>query len=256
LEVYRCALSDDGGHELSVAALPEWVLGKLPPDSRQASLERLAQAGLLQHVEAATKTDSGEATKYALPTTRAGFLRGVQAYLAVLPSSPGDRWKQLGSYFLGSRYALKHLTPELVRDVLSARGIQNPSIVKPILGLIQISPSAFLGFVGEWSPVESQPSRGLSGIGAIEHLVYRWVFACIDDLAVLRNVPESGVVMRASIRPEHTLAQRHEPPLLELVFWDGTVIGLEAGFDTEHLYYQGEDDPPDQILDLNGALVI
>jgi 23S rRNA maturation mini-RNase III len=250
LEVYRYALHADGDHVVSVASLPKWVRVKLPRESGESSLERLADAGLLQRLEASPGIDSREATRYLLPTTRAGFLRAAQAYLAALPNSCGDDWKQAGSYFLASRYGLKHLTPDLVGEVLSSKGIQNPSIIAPLLGLIQISPSAFLGFVGEWSPVESQSSGGSSGIEAIEHLIYRWVFACINDLAVLRVVPDSGVVMRASVRPEHSLAQRHEPPLLELLFWDGTVIGLEAGFNTEHLYYQGEDDAPDQIAEV------
>jgi ribonuclease-3 len=156
----------------------------------------------------------------------------------------------LGSYFLGSRYGVEHLKPDLVEEILASRGLKTPALVRPLLGIIQISPSAFLGFVGDWKPVESESGEADAGHAAIEHLIYRWVFDCIGDLAVTRLVPDMGDVMRASVRPEHTLAQRHEPPLLELWFKDGTVIGFEAGFDTDHEFYQGDGDAPEDVHEI------
>ncbi len=129
--------------------------------------------------------------------------------------------------------------------------IENRMLIRPIGALLQISPSALRTFEGNWEPYESESMTSGRPIEMVEHLVYRLVFDTIGDLAASRNVPADCGVIRATVRPEESLAQRHEPPLLELLLKDGSIIGFDAGFDTDHEYYQGEDDCPEEISEFS-----
>jgi Ribonuclease-III-like len=246
-DLFRTILAFHPDSPLTVQSLPTWQIRKYSCAGAAASLERMVSAGLLERSAPNASVDSAPAGSYVLPASREGFVRLVQTYFSLLARSTDDGGRQLGSYFLATTYAHQHLTIEFVRAALEERGVMLPELTQPVHGLIQISPTALSDFLGPWKPWDPELGRVSSGIDTVEHLLYRWVFDCINDLAETRTVPGHGNVMRASVRPEHTLAQRHEPPLLELCFYDGSIIGFEAGFDTEHLYYQGEDDAPDDI---------
>ncbi len=124
-------------------------------------------------------------------------------------------------------------------------------LVLPILALAQISPSALLEFLGEWKPHDAGYLSGSGGgVQMVEHVIFRLVFAAIGDLSITRFVPENLDVTLAAVRPEHTTAQRHNPPLLQLTWGRDEIIGYEAGFDSEHLYYAGEDSGDDRIFEM------
>lgn len=129
--------------------------------------------------------------------------------------------------------------------------LEDRLMVFPILGLLQASPTAFLFFLGDWEPFESNSmSSSDQGLGMIEHVLFRLIFAAISDLALTRVVPEGLDVSSAQVRPEHSRAQRHEPALLELAWRGEEIIGYEAGFDTDHLMVGGEDTGPDQVVEV------
>jgi hypothetical protein len=249
-DFFRHILRGNSDEPVSVHSLSKWIVEKYTPEGVSAILEKLVSVGLLERSFTGATETSNPPKSYALPSTSDGFVKLARTYIAGLRESHEDGWRHLGCYFLSSAYARSHLTTELVNGIITQRGVAAPNLERPILGLIEISPTALLDFLGPWEPVEPRAGSSGWGIGAVEHLIYRWVFDCIADLAVTRTVPDYGDVMRASVRPEHTLAQRHDPPLLELCLWDGTVIGFEAGFDTDHEYYQGEDDGPDDITEI------
>ncbi|EQD44717.1 ribonuclease III, partial [mine drainage metagenome] len=127
--------------------------------------------------------------------------------------------------------------------------VEKRVLVDPILALIQISPTAQKTFLGDWTPYESESVASDEPLDMVEHLVYRLVFDAIRDLANTRTVPPDGVVREARVSGVSNLAQRHEPPLLELVLRDDDILGFNAGFDTEHLFYQGEDDGPEDMAE-------
>lgn len=127
--------------------------------------------------------------------------------------------------------------------------LEDRLLVLPILGVIQVSPTALLEFLGDWKPFDPDYMGGSQGVEMVEHLVFRLVFDALGDLAITRNVPEGLDVTSAVVRPEHSSAQRHEPPLLQLSWRRREIIGFEAGFDTEHLYVGGEDSGPEDIVE-------
>jgi 23S rRNA maturation mini-RNase III len=233
----------------SVTDLCNWPLLKLTPAGIEKRADRLVAAGF---IESFLKSETGRPARikcYRLRDSEDGFLKLSLAYLRSISTMSGDGWRYWGNSLLESAYARKYLTPDLVKRVFKENGVENPSIVKPLLSLIQVSPSALIRFLGDWKPHSPEPVEVAKDIESVEHLIFQLVFDTIGDIAVTREVPNGGEVMRASVRPEETLAQRHEPPLLELDLHGGTVFGYEAGFDTEHLFYQGEDDNPEDIFE-------
>lgn len=128
--------------------------------------------------------------------------------------------------------------------------LEDRMLVLPIFHLVRVSPSALLTLLEEWTPADPDRVAGQTGISTVDHVVFRLVFATITDLAESRVLPEHHDVFLAAVRPEETRGQRHVPPLLELCFVGGEVLGFEAGFDTEHEYYQGEEDGPEDIYEI------
>jgi len=122
-------------------------------------------------------------------------------------------------------------------------------LVLPVLGLVQTSPTALLEFLDDWKPFDPDYMGGGHGIEMVQHLIFRLVFDAVGDLAITRDVPEGLDVTSAVVRPEHGLAQRHEPPLLQMSWRHHEIIGFEAGFDTMHLYVGGEDSSPEDIVE-------
>lgn len=120
-------------------------------------------------------------------------------------------------------------------------------LVKPILALAQVSPEAFAVLRGDWQVYEPMGISSDGALDQVEHLVFRMVFAAIRELSESRTVPDESIVREVRVSGVSNLAQRHGPPLLEVVLKDDSIVGYNAGFDTNHLFYQGEDDGPEGI---------
>ncbi len=126
------------------------------------------------------------------------------------------------------------------------RSREDRMLVLPILGLLQVSGTALITFMGPWEPYSTDyMSSSDQGTSMVEHLLFRLVFAAIGDLSMSRFVPDGLDVTFAEVRPDHSRAQRHDPALLQLCWRGREIIGYEAGFDTEHLFVGGEDSGTD-----------
>lgn len=139
--------------------------------------------------------------------------------------------------------------PALTQEVLERHydTIESRVLVKPILALAQVSPEAFAVLRGDWQAYEPMGISSDGALDMVEHLVFRMVFAAIRELSENRMVPDESFVRDARVSGVSNLAQRHGPPLLEFVLKDDSIIGYSAGFDTNHLFCQGEDDGPEDI---------
>jgi hypothetical protein len=157
------------------------------------------------------------------------------------PGESVEMFKKDVQYFVSEDPLHPDIFEELVKRHYDF--LENRILIRPILALLQISPSALLEFLGDWEPHKTDhmscPCRGYE---MVEHVLFRLVFATLGDLAITRTVPQGVDVTFAEVRPEHSRAQRHEPALLQLSWKYEEIIGFEAGFDTEHLYTAGGED--------------
>lgn len=156
-------------------------------------------------------------------------------------SRPGESFESLKNgvhYFSGEDTLGPSLFDRLVNE--HYEHLESRLLVLPILGLLQVSPTAVLEFLGDWEPYKTDFISGHSlGFEMVEHVLFGLIFAAIGDLAITRSVPYGLDVTFAEVRPEHGRAQRHEPALLQLSWRYREIIGFEAGFDTEHLFVAG-----------------
>ena len=142
--------------------------------------------------------------------------------------------------------------PALTQEVLERHyfTIEPRVIVQPFLALAQVSREALAVLLGDWQVYEPMGISNDGAIDMVEHVLFRMVFAAIRDLSESRTVPDESVVREARVSGVSNLAQRHGPPLLEIVLKDNSIIGYNAGFDTSHLFYQGEDDGPEDVAEV------
>lgn len=249
IEIIDSFLFSYPNRPVDVAHLRKYALERLPPEDVVSHLEKMCCIGILEKVPTETIPAASSPLSYLLATSPTGFRRLARLYLMGLRITREDRWAMSGSYFLGSPYSEMHLTPSLVESILREKGVGTNKAVKPMLALVQISPTALVRLLGDWTPCR-QESAATDAFEMIEHLFFLMVFDAIRDLAATRLVPDRSTVSIATVRPQNTLAQRHDPALLELVLKDGSIIGIEARFDTNHDFYQGEDDSPEDFAEI------
>lgn len=114
----------------------------------------------------------------------------------------------------------------------------------PILALVTISPAALLKFIGEWQTYDNETYTS-NELVSIEHLVFRLIWDTVNDVSIMRNVPDESKIMFArvgSLDPKDIY-------VLRILFWElNKDIRYNVEFSTEHEYYGG--DGPDEIYEL------
>ena len=137
------------------------------------------------------------------------------------------------------------LAPEILRRLVDHhyREIEDKTLVFPILALLEVSPNAILEFVGDWEPYVLRSMGSFdSGIGMVEHVLFRLVFASVADLSMTCDVPRLSDVTFATVHPEHPLFGDSSSHFLQLIWRNEKVIRYDAGFDTEHTYVGDDED--------------
>lgn len=106
----------------------------------------------------------------------------------------------------------------------------------PMLALISISPAALLKFIGEWQAYDDETYNG-NELASIEHVVFRLIWDTVNDISIMRNVPDKAKIMFArvgSLDPKDIY-------VLRILFWElNKDIRYNVEFSTEHEYYGGE----------------
>ena len=123
------------------------------------------------------------------------------------------------------------------------REIEEKTLILPILALLQISPSALEFFLSDWKPYIRDDGvvffASSQGFDMIEHVLFRLVWGAVNDLSLIRSVPDMGNVFRAEISGGNTRSD-NSTPLLRVMCHDHLLFEYEAGFDTDHLIYGDE----------------
>ena len=132
------------------------------------------------------------------------------------------------------------------RDAVASyyKDFEEEKVVRPILTLLKISSTALDYFLGDWEPYKPETENfgnTSQGYAQIEHVLFRLIWAAVWDISITREVPDRLEVYQAAVRPEHSYTLNHPPPLLLVSLPESYELGYDAGYDTTHEYYGGED---------------
>jgi hypothetical protein len=109
-------------------------------------------------------------------------------------------------------------------------------LVRPLLALIQASPTALRRFLGDWAPYSDPDcvvfSANSQGLDAVEHVLFRLVFDAVHDLSLTRFVPYGLDVTFGVVCPQSMGARAQPSGMLELTWAHDQIICFDAGFDT------------------------
>lgn len=116
--------------------------------------------------------------------------------------------------------------------------IEENEIILPILALIRISPTALEYFLSDWKPyiIEGTTHYTSTGISAIEHVLFRLIWDAINDLSIIRDIPQNELVHSALVSGGG-ISSSKTSSLLEITLMDLSKIEYNAGFDTQRDYY-------------------
>ncbi|MGI0014603.1 MAG: hypothetical protein ACREBU_14350 [Nitrososphaera sp.] len=174
-------------------------------------------------------------------------LSSKKRYLVRLPVRPPDKLiESMIDRVILLEKPLSRDQKQLFKEAITKHysKVEERNLILPILALIKISPSALFHFLSNWKPYKQAMElfhSGSMGFEMIEHVIFRLVWATINDLSTIRNVPTGGDVQAAYVCGGNWSSQ--EPyPLLRLDWNTQEIIEYEAGFDTIHEYAGGEDD--------------
>ncbi len=92
--------------------------------------ERLAKVGILRSTNKRSQTWAKPTPHYQLPEDKDTFVKIVREYFNTLASSNHISWQSSAMFFMGSPYARRHITANLVRDVLSSRKVEVRMVAK------------------------------------------------------------------------------------------------------------------------------
>ncbi len=159
----------------------------------------------------------------------------------LLPVAPPNAKTNPKQVFLTKPESLSSKETRIVNEVIEAhyRINEKYKLILPILALLEVSPTALMYFLGKWNPYRSDTfvlTPDSPGIEMVEHVVFRLIWAAINDLAVSRNVPEGRDVTIASVCPGVWRTGKETTNLLSLNWQYRAVIDYNAGFDTTHEY--------------------
>lgn len=266
---------------------------RLSRPGAKASMERLAEGGMLKRSLRRPRNQKVATPHYSLPRNRAAFRNIALHYLSHIDAP--RRWLAIfGMDMLDTPWARELLDDDCILEILAqrdvrltfylpptpkvtdemdrpfvevavqpssaatvktlaiaakaagnpltdvqARGIVAARLTTPILSLVRTSPSALLEFLGEWSPNDN-PTVGT--MVPLEHVLFRLVFATLDDVSHARSVPggDHGEIAQAAVCPPGPLGFRGASPLLTIRWVDGLVVAYRAAFDTDELVYGEE----------------
>lgn len=171
----------------------------------------------------------GRTFSLALPVVRDETQRDSAAERAIEEClSEGDPLEEEVRAFLRSHAARHYAQTE------------SEKLVVPIAALCQASPTALVSFLSKWEPFDLERAQ-TPEIGMVEHVIFRMVFDCVQDLSVLRNTPDGLDVTFATVGPENGGCVEGSATILELDWGYDHRIGFAAGFDTDHTVVFGED---------------
>lgn len=116
--------------------------------------------------------------------------------------------------------------------------IEEKEIILPILALIKTSPTALEYFLSDWNPhvVDDMTHYTPEGIHTIEHVLFRLIWNTINDLSIIRDIPQNNLVSSALVYGGRYPSSK-TTHLLEITLTDLSKIAYDAGFDTHHDYY-------------------
>lgn len=266
--------------------------------------ESLVRTGILERRLARSPNRRKGTPHYRLRDDRKAFSLLVKEYFRHLASERPLSWQRTAVLWMGSSYFRHNLTPDLIRSVLSSKGVRtqtginlgdkrewssirlvlpvappgartNPkhqirgatgalsreqakivnakveehyqgeerNIIVPILALLEVSPSALVFFLSKWQPYAvSLDTWGsyMTGMEAIEHVLFRMIWAAVSDLAVCRTVPTGSDIVLAAVGYESSVIRTGNNSILELHWLGKGTIEYYAGFDTSEEVYGEE----------------
>ena len=80
----------------------------------------------------------------------------------------------------------------------------------------------------------------MTGMEAIEHVLFRMIWAAVSDLAVCRTVPTGSDIVLAAVGYESSVIRTGNNSILELHWLGKGTIEYYAGFDTSEEVYGEE----------------
>jgi hypothetical protein len=177
------------------------------------------------------------------PSAPRAMIRNFTLYHLPILATAAERKREINT-----RVAEGGDTPEERADVRrrlesgwETSELQN--LIWPVLALLQISPTVLLQFLDEWNPAgDGDTVNTASPVSEIEHILYRWIFFAISDIARSRHVPDDLDVKMAEVRPSVQWGAASRGGLLAIHWRNKWILHYDSGFDTDHLLYgDGED---------------